>query len=66
MNALGKEVEYRFSVVSDEEETVIRDWSCDNFVDLDIPDAEQLYVTMRCNGEMIRQSFMTANSYVHR
>lgn len=66
MNALGKEVEYRFSVVSDEEETVIRDWSCDNFVDLDIPDAKQLYVTMRCNGEMIRQSFMTANSYVHR
>lgn len=66
MNALGKEVEYRFSVVSDEEETVIRDWSCDNYVDLDIPDAEQLYVTMRCGDQMIRQAFMTANSYVHR
>jgi len=66
MNALGEAVEYRFSIVSGDGETVIKDWSADNFVDLGISDAEELYVTMRCGEESIRQAFMTANTYVHR
>ena len=65
MHALGANVEYRFTNGADQ--SLLKDWSSENFIDLQRSDAEELHVSMRRAGsdEIITQTFMTASAYVH-
>lgn len=66
MHALGTDVEYQFTLGA--YHAILKDWSSENFVDLDHPDEAELHVSMRCagSGEIITQTFMSASTYEHR